>query len=68
MKGFAAMTLGGLVVVLLSAIAPDTARWYALGLLVAFVFVASALPRRRVQAGAEDPASPPSRAEASGSQ
>lgn len=54
MKGFLAMSLGGFIVVILSAIAPDTARWYALGLLVAFVFVASALPRRRVQGGAED--------------
>lgn len=56
MRGFLYLTLGGLLVVALSALPPETARWFALGLLGLIVITPAV--GRRVQGGAEDPSKP----------
>ena len=53
MIGFLQFLAVGLIVVALSAIDPNNARWYAL-VFAGGLFMAT-LPIRRVQAGAEDP-------------
>lgn len=56
MRGFLYLTLGGLLIVALSAIPPETARWFALGLLGLIVITPAV--GRRVQPSAEDGGQP----------
>lgn len=60
MKGFLAFAIGGLVLVALSAVPPEHARWIVLALLVLVVLtpaVGQSKPRRRAVPPREEKAS-----------